>query len=85
MSTADRGKAWELDDSEVAALVAGTHLDPFSRLGIQAAGDGFCARAFLPGAERVEAASLDGQPLGVLARRHPAGFFEGKVEPGSGH
>src|SRR4051794_27239453 len=79
MSTSNRGKAWQLDDKEVADLVAGTHLDPFSRLGIQAADDGYCARAFIPGADRVEAASLDGHGLGSLGRRHPAGFFEGKI------
>ena len=79
MSTSNRGKAWQLDDKEVADLVAGTHLDPFSRLGIQAADGGFCARAFIPGADRVAAASLDGQALGDLDRRHPAGFFEGKI------
>src|SRR5258708_11150020 len=79
MGTSDRGKAWQLDDREVADLVAGTHLDPFSRLGIQSADGGFCARAFIPGADRVEAATLDGNSLGVLARRHPAGLFEGKL------
>ena len=79
MSTSDPAAAWRLDEKEIAALVAGTHLDPFSRLGIQAADGGYCARAFLPGADRIEAASLDGHSLGALDRRHPAGFFEGKL------
>ena len=26
---------WELDEAEAAALVAGTHGDPFARLGLQ--------------------------------------------------
>ena len=80
MSTRVQPSSWQLPDSEVAALVAGTHGDPFSRLGIQSAGDGFIARAFIPGAEKVEAATLDGKVLGQLARRHEAGFFEGRLD-----
>jgi 1,4-alpha-glucan branching enzyme len=71
---------WRLSDTEVAALVAGTYGDPFSLLGIQKAGDVFVARAFLPGAERVTAATLDGKPLGRLERRDPAGLFEGVID-----
>jgi 1,4-alpha-glucan branching enzyme len=79
MSTGLRRFDWQIDDSEVAALVAGTHGDPFSRLGIHPAAGGWVARAFIPGAERVLAATLDGKDAGGLIQRHDAGFFEGKV------
>ncbi len=36
-------------------------------------------RAFVPGAERVDALTREGELLGSLARRHDAGFFEGTV------
>ncbi len=81
MNTPVQPSSWQLPDAEVAALVAGTHGDPFSRLGIQSAGDrGFVARAFLPGAEKVVAATLEGKVLGALSRRHEAGFFEGRLD-----
>ena len=80
MSTRVSPASWRLSDPEAAALVAGTYGDPFSLLGIQQAGDAFVARAFLPGAERVEAATLDGKPLGLLEKRGDAGLFEGLID-----
>ena len=44
---------WELDDGEVAALVAGTHSDPFARLGLQDTSGQWIARCMIPGAEDV--------------------------------
>ena len=48
-------------------------------LGLHAAGSGLVARAFVDGADELEAFTLDGKPAGTLARRHDAGFFEGKL------
>ena len=61
-------------EGAIEAIVEGRHGDPFAVLGPQ----GTTLRAFVPGAETLHA---DGIPL---TRRHPAGFFEGKV-PGPGH
>jgi 1,4-alpha-glucan branching enzyme len=69
----------QLDEAEVAALVAGTHGDPFARLGLHKAGKKWLARAIVPGAERVDAADLGGRPLGTLTRRGATPFFEGPV------
>ena len=68
-----------LDQAQLDAIVAGTHDNPFAVLGVQAAGKGWIARAFVPGAEHVRAATLDGKDLGELKRRHDAGFFESLV------
>ncbi len=38
------------------------------------------ARAFVPGAETLEVMDQKGKSLGTLARRHPAGFFEGTLK-----
>ena len=65
--------------ADVAEIVAGTHGDAFSVLGLHRAGDRLVARCFIPGAERVTAFTLDGEEVGELARRDPAGFFEGPV------
>jgi 1,4-alpha-glucan branching enzyme len=65
--------------SDISAIVAGTHGDPFAVLGIQKAGKGFVARCFIPHAESVTAHTLDGKAAGTLSRRGEAGFFEGKL------
>src|SRR5690606_16199224 len=65
--------------SDIEAIVAGTHGDPFAVLGIQAGGKGFVARCFIPHAQTVEAFTLGGEAVGALARRHDEGFFEGAV------
>ena len=75
-------QAWRLGDTEIAELLAGSHLDPFSRLGVHPAGPGWVARVMAPGAERLEAAALDGRSVGTLERRHDSGFFEGKIAVG---
>jgi 1,4-alpha-glucan branching enzyme len=66
----------------IAALLEGTHADPFSLLGVHAGPDGAFARAVLPGAETAEALGLDGKKLGKLKRVDPRGLFEGKVKGG---
>jgi 1,4-alpha-glucan branching enzyme len=70
--------AWQTSDAEMEAIVSGRHGDPFAVLGLHERG-GWIARAFVPGAEAIEVASLSGAPLGSLKRRHEGGFFEGKI------
>ncbi len=64
---------------DVAAIVAGTHGDPFAVLGVHEAGKGFVARCFVPHAEFVTAYTLTGKNAGELSRRDEGGFFEGKL------
>ncbi|RWX61397.1 1,4-alpha-glucan branching protein GlgB [Mesorhizobium sp. M4B.F.Ca.ET.089.01.1.1] len=64
---------------DVAAIVAGTHGDPFAVLGVHEAGKGFVARCFVPNAEFVTAYTLSGRAAGELSRRDDSGFFEGKL------
>jgi 1,4-alpha-glucan branching enzyme len=66
--------------SDIEAIVAGTHGDPFSVLGVQASGKGFQARCFIPHADFVTAFTLAGKEAGELKRRHDAGFFEGNLK-----
>jgi 1,4-alpha-glucan branching enzyme len=80
MSGRARREDWRLDAAEIAKLVAGTHPDPFSRLGMHPAGPGWVARAVVPGAERVAASTLDGRLAGEIGRRTDDGFFEGPVD-----
>lgn len=65
--------------SDVAAIVAGTHGDPFAVLGVHEVGKGFVARCFVPHAEFVTAYTLTGKNAGELSRRDDHGFFEGKL------
>lgn len=64
---------------EIAAILSGTHSNPFAVLGVHAAGKTYVARCFVPGAETVIAETLSGKELGTLERRDEAGFFEGPV------
>lgn len=64
----------------IAALLEGTHADPFALLGVHAGPDGSFARAILPGAETAEAHDLTGKKLGKLKRVDDRGLFEGKVK-----
>ncbi|MCL4738218.1 MAG: 1,4-alpha-glucan branching protein GlgB [Burkholderiaceae bacterium] len=70
-----------LHDDDVHALVEARHPDPFAVLGMHAEADGaLCVRALLPRA--VEVAVHDtrtGARVARLARRHPAGLFEGPI------
>ncbi|RWC46514.1 1,4-alpha-glucan branching protein GlgB [Mesorhizobium sp.] len=61
---------------DVAAIVAGTHSDPFAVLGVHEVDNGFVARCFVPHAEFVTAYTLTGKKAGELSRRHEGGFFE---------
>ena len=64
----------------IRALLDGRHDDPFSLLGVFPGPAGTFARAFVPGAETLEAQALDGAVLGTLAQVDAAGLFEGMVE-----
>ncbi|HMP55828.1 MAG TPA: 1,4-alpha-glucan branching enzyme, partial [Novosphingobium sp.] len=64
----------------IAALLDGSHADPFSLLGVHEGPDGAFARAVLPGAETAEAHDLKGRKLGRLKRVDQRGLFEGKVK-----
>ncbi len=64
----------------VAAIVAGRHGDPFAVLGLHDTGEGYALRAFVPGAESADAVTPEGGLLAPLARRHEAGFFEGRLK-----
>ncbi|MFM9842344.1 MAG: 1,4-alpha-glucan branching protein GlgB [Dongiaceae bacterium] len=68
--------------ADVAAIVSGTHNDPFAVLGLHQVGGKWVARAFIANAERVSAKLLDGTPVGDLERLDAAGFFEGAVTLG---
>ncbi len=70
---------WSLPESEVAAIVAGVHGNPFAVLGLHQHGENWVVRAFIPGADDINVLSLSGDQLGTLVRRHDAGFFEGVV------
>jgi 1,4-alpha-glucan branching enzyme len=75
----DASSPARLPDEEVAALVAGTHGNPFGALGVHAAGKEMVIRCFLPGATQVSVETLTGKELGTLVCRHDEGFFEGVV------
>ncbi len=66
--------------ADIAAIVSGTHNDPFAVLGLHQQGGKWVARTFIANAERVSATLLDGTPAGKLERRDFAGFFEGEVK-----
>ncbi len=72
--------AWSAPNSDVDAIIAGRHADPFAVLGLHQVGDVWVARAFVPHAESLSARTLDNRILGELEPRHPAGFFEGVVQ-----
>ena len=72
-------ESWQAEESDIKAIVAGRHSDPFGILGLHEVGGIWVARAFIPHAETVSARTLDNRILGELNRRHDAGFFEGKV------
>ena len=66
-------------ESDVRAIVAGDHGNPFSVLGVHKIGGAFVMRCFIPHAESVSAYTLQGKLCGELFRRDDAGFFEGKL------
>ena len=69
----------ELSTADIAAIVRGKHGDPFAVLGVHPVENGFLARAFLPGADMVEALTLAGKTAARLTTIDKAGLFEGKL------
>ena len=65
--------------TDIDAILESRHPDPFSVLGLQAAGDKYVARCFLPGAAEVTAETLTGKEIGALTQLDPAGIFAGEV------
>ncbi len=68
-----------LPSGTIDAIVEGRHADPFAVLGLHEDDGALVVRAFVPGAETVDAMTRDGELIAHLARRHNAGFFEGEV------
>ena len=79
-ATPEVKRPWEISADEIAAILAGSHANPFAALGVHQAGDSYAARCFIPGAEEVTAMSLDGTVIGELTQLHPDGFFAGPVK-----
>ncbi len=63
----------------IESIVGGCHADPFAVLGLHEVDGAFVVRAFVPGAEAVDAVTCEGELLAHLTRHHAAGFFEGAV------
>ncbi len=68
-----------LPRSAIEAIVAGRHGDPFAVLGPHEVDGAMVVRAFVPGADRVDAVTPGGELLAPLARLHAAGLFEGAI------
>lgn len=73
-------KGFALAADQAKAIASAAHGDPFSILGPHAAGKGFIARTFIPGADQVTALSLDGEKLGQLHPGAADGLFEGAID-----
>ena len=69
---------WKARDSDVAAIVAGRHGDPFAVLGPHDTPAGAALRAFVPHADSLSAIGTDGTIISMTAR-DAAGFFEGQI------
>jgi 1,4-alpha-glucan branching enzyme len=74
-----RMKPWQASDSDVEAIVAARHGDPFAVLGPHRTASGLVIRAFVPHAGSLEVLDARGRTLARLDQRHPAGFFEGLI------
>ena len=61
------------------AIAQGRHFDPFSILGVFGSRSSSMGRVFAPGAETIEAVTLDGKSVGTFSQVHSAGIFEGPL------
>ena len=77
---ADSTSVSDISADDIAAILAGTHSDPFAVLGVHKTDEGYVARCFILGAEAVTATALDGSVIGELECLDPAGFFSGEVK-----
>ena len=75
-----RSDGWRLSETEICAIAAGMHADPFAVLGPHAASGGVVIRAFVPHATTLEARDARGETIAALDLRHPDGVFEGLAE-----
>ena len=66
---------WRADESDIDALAAARHRDPFAFMGTHLTPDGWAIRAFAPDAVSVRALNRDGSLLVELQRRKDD-FFE---------
>jgi 1,4-alpha-glucan branching enzyme len=70
---------WITGAAAMAAVVQGSHGNPYALLGLHQSGKNWIARALVPGADRVTVKSLSGENLGEIEKRHAGGFFEGPI------
>jgi 1,4-alpha-glucan branching enzyme len=70
---------WRTGSAAMAAIIYGSHGNPFSVLGLHQTGKQWIARAFVPGADTVHVQTLSGEALGALVKCHEDGFFEGPI------
>ena len=68
-----------LSSEAIAAIVEGRHADPFAVLGLHEVDGATMLRAYVPGAQTVDATTEEGVMLARLVARHPGGFFEGQL------
>ncbi len=77
--------SWRLRDDEVAAVARGGHADPFAVLGPHTVATGVTIRAFVPGAETLEARATYAGWTCALEKRHREGVFEGLASGAASH
>jgi 1,4-alpha-glucan branching enzyme len=75
-------ETWRADESDIDALAAARHPDPFSFMGPHLTSGGWAIRAFAPDAISVRAVTREGAPLVDLERRKDD-FFEALLPNGS--
>jgi 1,4-alpha-glucan branching enzyme len=76
----DLSVLWRPPQSDIDAIVAGNHGDPFAVLGLHnVESSGYAIRVFAPDAEEVEAIDSSGSVLATLERLHDGGFFAGLI------
>ena len=64
-----------------AALLSGTHTDPFAVLGVHRSGNSRIVRTLQPQAERVAVIDTVGETLADMERVHPGGVFAAIMPP----
>ena len=69
------------DESQIDALVAGRHNNPFAFLGLHKTRGGRVVRTFQPDATSVDLVERSGRKLATMKRTHPAGLFEAPMPP----
>ena len=71
--------SWRASDEDVARIVAATHDDPFSILGLHSVPEGMVIRAFVPSVARLQALIEPVDSVLALERRGESDFFEALV------